>query len=68
MSEETSQVIENEEGYTLPPYIDLASINKTRLRPCDKETFLYTYGKAYNSHNFSYHGLLTKCGPQLCDG
>ncbi|XP_035715688.1 voltage-dependent calcium channel subunit alpha-2/delta-4 isoform X3 [Folsomia candida] len=54
---------------TLHPFLELASINKTRLRPCDKETFLYTYGASYNTFNFSYHGLLTKCGHSSgCDG
>ncbi|CAL8108692.1 unnamed protein product [Orchesella dallaii] len=62
------RVEEEEIDHTLPPYIELASINKTRLRPCDKETFLYTYGSSYNTHNFSYHGLLTKCGHSGCDG
>lgn len=101
------QVVEEGVEHGLPPYIELASINKTRLRPCDKETFLYTYGSvfcqivlilkvyillrrrpalhssrgqvmyfvisitprsSYNTHNFSYHGLLTKCGHSGCDG
>jgi len=62
------RVEEEEIDHTLPPYIELAQINKTRLRPCDKETFLYTYGASYNTHNFSYHGLLTKCGHSGCDG
>lgn len=54
---------------TLHPFIELASINKTRLRPCDKEVFLYTYGGIYNTYNFSFHGLLTKCGHASgCDG
>ncbi|CAG7830444.1 unnamed protein product [Allacma fusca] len=44
------------------PFLDLASINKTRLRPCDQEYKLYTYGSTYNAHNMTQKGKLTSCG------
>jgi hypothetical protein len=67
-SNEYFHLIDEGLGDTLHPFLELASINKTRLRPCDKESLLYTYGTSYNTHNFSYHGLLTKCGHAECDG
>lgn len=50
-----------------PPMQDYLSINKTKLSPCDREYDLYTYGPSYNSHSFSYHAILNKCGHN-CDG
>ena len=50
------------------PFVELASINKTRLRPCDQEYKLYTYGPAYNTHNLTSKGMLTACGHSKCSG
>ncbi|XP_035710380.1 voltage-dependent calcium channel subunit alpha-2/delta-3 isoform X2 [Folsomia candida] len=46
------------------PFFGIASINKTRLRPCHKEYLLYTYGKKYYSDLYTkgYHpGILADC-------
>lgn len=54
----------DEDNPNAHPYLELASINKTRLRPCHKEYLLYTYGRKYYSDLFSkgYHpGILGDC-------
>lgn len=66
VSYDDEQAIE-EDNPNWHPYLELASINKTRLRPCHKEYLLYTYGKKYYSELFTkgYHpGILRDCDGQ----
>lgn len=53
------------------PFLELAPINKTRLRPCHKEYILYKYGKKYTSllHKEEFmSGILYDCDSIGNDG
>ncbi|CAL8093183.1 unnamed protein product [Orchesella dallaii] len=53
------------------PFLELAPINKTRLRPCHKEYVLYQYGPLYYSTLFTtgfYSGVMDECDSIGNDG
>jgi len=53
------------------PFLELASINKTRLRPCHKRYDLFTYGPRYQNELYTngYHpGRLEDCDGGDYDG
>jgi len=46
------------------PFLELAAIDKTRLRPCHKEHTLYTYGRGYYPElylNGFHSGIIEDC-------
>ncbi len=53
------------------PFLELAPINKTRLRPCHKEYILYRYGPRYNKTLYKegfISGILEHCDSIGNDG